>query len=121
TIADTRLETLKKLGKLLHNEIKKGGVALIASGDFTHHEPLEIAERKDKAAIAFVERMDTDGFYNEVTGKGLSICGMGPVCAVMNACEIAGIKRAELLKYDTSASAGGNSSSVVGYAAISFK
>lgn len=118
TIAEHGLERLKELGKAL-SEIG-GKFSVIASGDFTHHQQLQIAREKDFGAIKKIEAVDVEGFYNEVVDKQLSICGLSPITALMQYCKEKGFKRGKLLHYDTSASASGDEASVVGYAAIGF-
>ncbi len=126
TIAEHGFEELKKLSGALVKaaaEVKKSGigVALIASSDFSHFVHEEKARREDIAAIRYIEALDTKGFYREVVQKSLSICGFAPIVVAMGYAKECGAKHAELIAYDTSASASGNRASVVGYAAIAFK
>jgi len=118
TIMEHRLEELENLGKTLAE--LPGEFSVVASGDFTHQEPLEQAKEKDLAAIAKIEAMEVEGFYKEVVSKNLSICGLAPITALMYYCRERGFGKGKLLKYDSSASSTGDSSSVVGYAAIGF-
>lgn len=118
TIMEHRLQELTKLGKALAE--LPDNASIIASGDFTHHQPLETAKEKDLGAIEKVKELDTEGFYNEVVGKNLSICGLAPITVLMQYCKLKNFKEGKLFHYDTSATASGDSSSVVGYAAIGF-
>jgi len=117
-LMEYRLPELKALGEALAS--LEEGFSLIASGDFTHHEPLEIAKEKDLNAIKKIEAMDVAGFYHEVTSKHLSICGFAPITAQMYYCKAKGFAKGRLFHYDTSATATGEEASVVGYAAIGF-
>lgn len=126
TIAEHRLGDLKKIGGILHNLTNKnpksaGKVGFIASSDFTHFEPEERARKKDAEAIALIEKMDIGAFHALVEGKRMSICGYAPICVVMEACRLGGIKQGKLLKYGTSAEASGDYGNTVGYAAIAFR
>jgi MEMO1 family protein len=121
TIAEQRLGELKKLGKAVFESTCRKDAAFVASGDFTHFETLKTAKEHDLEAIKLVEKMDLDGFHKLILEKNLSICGVSPVATALQLCRETGIKRGKLLKYDTSATAGGNESSVVGYASIVFK
>jgi len=114
-----RLAELEKMGKALASLGKSFSV--IASGDFTHQEPLEIASEKDHSAIKKIEAMDIEGFNNEVRIKNLSICGVSPITVAMYYGLETGIKKGKLLKYDTSATFSKNEASVVGYASITLK
>jgi len=118
TIMEHRLPELLKLGNALAGLGKDFSV--IASGDFTHHEPLEFAKKKDLAAIKRIEALDIEGFYSEVVEKRLSICGFVPITALMQYCKLLGYKKGKLLKYDTSATETKDEASVVGYASIGF-
>ena len=46
------------------------------------------------------------------------MCGCGPAIALLTAAKELGAKRAELVKYATSADSGGDRDAVVGYAGI---
>ena len=116
TIMEHSLPELKKLGNALAE--LNTDFSVIASGDFTHFEPLETAKQKDQAAIKKIEALDLEGFYSEVTAKNLSICGLSPITALLQYCKQKKFKKAKLLHYDTSASFQGDKASVVGYAAI---
>jgi MEMO1 family protein len=93
---------------------------LIASSDWTHYEPYELARKKDMEAIEAVLEMDEKKFQNVIEEKNVSACGYGPVTAVLYASKILGAKQAKLLSYQTSGDTAGDKSSVVGYAAIAF-
>jgi len=118
TVMEHRFEELERIGTALA-EIK-GDFSAIASGDFTHHEPLEKAREKDLKAVKKIEAMDAKGFYDEVVSKRLSICGLVPITALMHYAKKKGLAKGRLLHYDTSATASGDETSVVGYASIGF-
>ena len=120
-IMENNLEKLKKFGCVLAETINEKEVSIVASSDFSHFVPLENARKKDLAAIGFIEKIDVEGFYKEVAEKKLSICGFAPIIIAMEYCRQKGYKKASLLKYDSSATASGDESSVVGYAAIKFE
>lgn len=121
TIMEHDYLELKKLGETIA-ELEE--ISVIASGDFTHFEPLETAKKKDMGAIKFIEKLDVKGFYDEVTSKKLSICGLAPITTAMHYYCYHYKKmdpgEGRLLKYETSAETTGDRTSVVGYASISF-
>ncbi len=121
TIMTAELNELKALGDALYKTAKKHGVGIIASSDFSHFITLESAKERDQRAIDLIKALKIDEFHRLATGINASICGFGPITALMEFCKKAGIKKAKLLKYTTSADTTGDELSVVGYAAIVFK
>jgi hypothetical protein len=87
----------------------------------THYEPHERAIKKDGMALEAVEAMDEARFYAIIESQRITACGHGPIAALITAAKILGAKEAKLLCYKTSGDVIGNYSSVVGYAAVSFK
>jgi len=99
----------------------KGNVVFIASTDLTHYEPLESASRKDMQIVSAVEKLNITEMYRRLDAESCTMCGYGPVAAVMHAVRRLGATRAELLKYATSGDATGDYSRVVGYSSLAFK
>ncbi|MEM4662610.1 MAG: AmmeMemoRadiSam system protein B [Candidatus Diapherotrites archaeon] len=120
TIATTDFNILKKFGLALSEISKKERFALIASSDFSHFVPEKYAKEKDLSAIRFIEKLDAKGFYDEVMGKNLSICGLAPITSLLEYCKNVNRKKGLLVEYTTSARATGDKSNVVGYAGIIF-
>ncbi|MCK5306269.1 MAG: AmmeMemoRadiSam system protein B [Candidatus Omnitrophica bacterium] len=108
-IAEEITQTLQTLKK---------EATIIASTDLTHYEPQEAAEKKDKAAIEAILALDTGRLLNLKETLNLSMCGAAPTCVLLETVKKVGAKKAELIRYETSARASGDSSSVVGYAGI---
>jgi AmmeMemoRadiSam system protein B len=93
---------------------------LIASSDFTHYEPAADAEAKDEEAIGRILDFDVPGLYRIIERRNLTMCGYGPIAAVMTAAKQLGADKAKLLRYGSSGDVTGDFSSVVGYASIAF-
>ncbi|EHP89630.1 AmmeMemoRadiSam system protein B [Methanotorris formicicus] len=93
-------------------------VVVIASTDFTHYEPQEVAAKKDAIAIKNILNMDEEELYSDVVNYNISMCGCGPVMAMIKAMKLLGGKEAKLLSYATSGDITKDYSSVVGYASI---
>jgi len=53
-----------------------------------------------------------------VNSHNISMCGPGPVMAMITACHELGAKKASLLRYATSGDITGDYSQVVGYASV---
>jgi AmmeMemoRadiSam system protein B len=119
---DQSVEAALRVGEALAEILRgRGDVALIASSDMTHYEPHERASRKDSIALERIGRLDIEGLYEAILEHDISMCGYGPVAAVLHACRRVGADQAEVLKYATSGDVSGDYSSVVGYAAVEVK
>jgi len=114
------LQTSSEVGSAIAKVVRELdlNVIIIASTDLTHYEPQHVAERKDRAVIEAVERLDVPGLYEVVEELPVSMCGYGPTATAMVAAKELGAARGELLKYATSGDITGDKSSVVGYASI---
>ncbi|MFH1095136.1 MAG: AmmeMemoRadiSam system protein B [Candidatus Micrarchaeota archaeon] len=92
---------------------------VLASSDFTHYESAQSAQEKDMPAIRSILALDDQNFQSQVEARGLSICGHGPIAAVLHYARLAGAKGARLLRYTNSGNeTDGDESSVVAYASI---
>lgn len=111
-------ETAKDVGRAIAEVAKKKSSLIIASSDFTHYEPNDVAYKKDRELINTVEELDTSRFYTILERLKVSACGYGAIASVMYASKLLGAKSAKLLKYATSGDVTGDMDSVVGYASI---
>lgn len=98
-------------------EIKED-VLIVASSDMTHYESHESAKEKDMDAVEHILKLDPEGLYNTVRGRGITMCGVIPVTVMLKAAMELGAKVAELIDYRTSGDTSGDYSSVVGYAGL---
>ena len=114
------LESSREVGQATAKALVGKNVVIIASSDMTHYEPQKSAEKKDKLALDAAEKMDETQFYSTVESHGISMCGYGPIIALITAAKTLGAKNAKLLKYATSGDVTGDFSAVVGYASIAF-
>jgi len=118
TLMEHRLPELLKLAKAIASLGEN--ISVIASSDFTHYEPKQAAEKKDGSAIKRIADLDVKGFHEMVLAQNMSICGFAPITALMQYAVEKRLKKGKLLHYDTSATASGDETAVVGYAAIGF-
>jgi len=115
------LSSAVEVGKALVEVLASKNAVVIASSDMTHYEPQGNAAAKDMAALKAVEAMDEKRFYSIIETRNVTACGYGPIAAVITAAKGLGAKEAKLLCYKSSGDVTGDYSSVVGYAAVSFK
>lgn len=126
------VQTSQEVGTILADVIKRTNdktVVIIASSDFTHAgfdymtmppsgtKVDEYAKQQDKLAIDKILDMDPEGLIYTVHKNNITMCGYGPVAAMLTAAKSLGAKQAELLKYGSSYEVwpGG---SCVGYGAL---
>ena len=112
--------TLEELGHAVSAGVNQAAepTLIVASSDLNHYEPDGITRVKDRKAIDRILDLDPAGLYETVMRERISMCGFGPAVAMLVAARDLGAKRAELVKYATSADAGGPHEAVVGYAGI---
>jgi MEMO1 family protein len=125
---DTRLETCIEVGNAIASaiaecevrsaEYKAGGTLIVASSDMSHYVSVETAKKKDHAAIKRILDLDAQGLYYTVRNESISMCGYGPVVAMLTACKVLGATKADLVKYTNSGEVSGDYDQVVGYAGI---
>ncbi len=119
----------KAIGEVM-KEYEPGEIIYVASTDWTHYEPHEVAVKKDMMAIEKVLQLDLKGFYETIMRYSISVCGYGAVGAAIVAAKTIGVKKVRLLKHATSGDVIrvkpemygelAFSDEVVGYAAIAF-
>jgi AmmeMemoRadiSam system protein B len=115
------LQSAVEIGKALVEVLAAKNAAVIASSDLTHYEPQATAERKDMAALKAVEAMDENLLFSTIEEQKISACGYGPITTLITFAKGLGAKEAKLLTHKTSGEVINDYSSVVGYAAVSFK
>lgn len=93
---------------------------VIASSDFTHYEPRDVARKVDSQIIESILNMDIPQIYSRVYRFNASSCGIGPIAATIAASRLLGASSGKLLCYGTSGDVSGDYSQVVGYGAIVF-
>ncbi len=109
-----------EVGRALVEALDATNTVVIASSDMTHYESAKAAAAKDQAALKAVTDMDAKRFYETVETKNITACGFAPITALITYAKSINAK-AEVLNYHNSGDITGDHSSVVGYAAVSFK
>lgn len=98
----------------------KESVLLLTTSDLNHYEDDATTRTKDHKAIERLLALDARGLYDTCRKEEISMCGLGPAVAMLTALNSFGAKKAELVKYATSADVSGDGSQVVGYAGMVF-
>ncbi len=111
-------QTSRCLGEAISKAISSSGrdAVIIASSDLTHYEPQVEAKRKDHLVLLAIENMNEEDVYRKVVEFDISMCGYGPVMAMIIGSKLLGGKKAVILDYRTSGDVTGDYSAVVGYA-----
>ncbi len=114
-VKDQSKEMSERIGLSLAKVLADHDYCLIASTDLTHFESADSAMSKDQFVIQKIKRMKPDGLIDTVEEYQITMCGPGPVAAVLTALKKSGSKDVEILKYSTSGDITGDKSSVVAY------
>lgn len=110
------IETARAVGKAISR--LDDNLIVIASSDFTHYEPHNIAMEKDGSVIEAIVNLDEEELYERCERLNCTMCGYGPVASAIVAAKEMEAKRVSLLKYATSGDTSGDFSQVVGYGSI---
>ena len=114
------LRTSQEVARSIAEQTKGKHVVVIASSDFTHYEPQDVASRNDKAAIEAIISLDGSKL-NELGDTGrVTMCGYGPITTLIELATLVGDVQAKLLSYHTSGDITADASAVVGYSSILF-
>lgn len=109
-----------EVGRALTEALADTNSVVIASSDMTHYEPAKTAALKDHAALKAVTDMDAKRFYETIENQNITACGFMPITSLITY-GVGVCAKAQLLSYHNSGDITGDHSSVVGYAAVSFK
>jgi len=113
-------ESAVEVGGALEEALDTANTVVIASSDMTHYETAKKAFEKDQAALKAVTDLDAKRFYDIVEAQNITACGYAPITALITyargVCD-----KAKLMNYHNSGDITGDHSSVVGYAAVSFR
>jgi len=112
------LAALEQLGEAVAEVAQEQPMLIIASSDMNHYENDRITRMKDTKAIDRILALDARGLYEVVLQEDISMCGFGPVVAMLTAAKRLGATSATLIKYATSGDVFGEREMVVGYAGV---
>jgi MEMO1 family protein len=111
------LEVCEDLSKAIAKVAGERNVIIIASSDFTHYEPVDVAKAKDKRALANIEELGGAELLMTVERNNITMCGPGPVATTLLVAKKLGAHTSQILKYSNSGEITGDMRSVVGYGA----
>ncbi len=111
------LSLCRDLGLILAEAMDENTI-LVASTDFTHYQPAQVARQKDRIAMDEILKLDEGGLFGVIREYEISMCGYGGVAAALVASKIQGAKRGEEVAYMTSGDTTGDLSAVVGYGGL---
>ncbi len=111
-------QTAEDIGEALAEIAKTKNTLLIASSDFTHYEPNDVAHKKDAELIRCIEDLDLLKYYTVLERLNITACGYGAMASIIHASKLLGAEKARLIRYATSGDIAGNKDSVVGYASM---
>ena len=94
---------------------QQGGVLLVASTDLSHFHDLKKANELDSHFVSAIRAADGEKLMEYITSRKAEACGYGSTYAVMTAAKMLGFDKSLVTGYDTSATASGDKSRVVGY------
>lgn len=111
------------MGRAIAAVIKEYGkeVLIAVSSDMNHYESDKVSRIKDRLAIDKILALDPEGLLAVTRDEEISMCGVVPSTIALTAAIELGASEARLIDYDTSATASGDYSHVVGYAGLLVK
>lgn len=95
-------------------------VLVVASADLSHYEPRDAVAAKDAKMLEAILACDAAAFLQRMRALRVATCAGAPVACLLSTVRRLGASRAELVRYATSAEAGGDPQSATGYAGVVF-
>lgn len=119
SIGDQSVEVVQAVAEALASALGEEPTLLVASTDLSHFHPRDEARRRDADTLEAIRRANPAELAAALRGERLEACGAGPVVALLEALRIATghAPRVEILDHRSSADAGADPDSVVGYGA----
>lgn len=119
-VGTRRLASLLALGRAIAAAVRSlpGETLLVLSSDMSHYVPAAFAERQDRKALDRVLALDPEGLHRVVIGGDISMCGVAPAVAGIEAARRLGAASARLVAYGNSGERSGDFDAVVAYAGV---
>ena len=121
-LGTVQFESLVNVGEAIARVLAAAqeNVLLLTTSDLNHYQDDATTRIKDRKAIEQLLGLEARGLYDTCRNEEISMCGLGPATAMITALNTLGVKKAELVKYATSADVSGDRDAVVGYAGMIF-
>jgi AmmeMemoRadiSam system protein B len=121
-LGTVRFEDLVTVGEAIGRVLASfpEDILMLTTSDLNHYEDDATTRIKDHKAIDQLLAFNPRGLYDTCRNEKISMCGLGPAVAMLTALNALGVKKANLVKYATSADVSGDRSAVVGYAGMAF-
>lgn len=97
---------------------RKEGCLLLASSDMTHYESAQECARRDRIALAALEKLNGRELLDACRRERISMCGRAAAAVVVEVARQLGATEAQVLDYRHSGMVTGDDSDVVAYAAL---
>ena len=83
-MGDQSLRSATDLAGKIGNARRRTGreIRIVASSDFSHYVPEQVARGNNLYAIEALKNLDTVEFYRRVGERGVSLCGYGPIATL---------------------------------------
>ncbi len=111
---DQSLAEAQDVGEALAAALEGRNAVIVASTDMTHFETAARAGEQDAVLIQRIESLDPEGLLRERQARRITMCGYGPVAAMLIAAKALGATTAKRVEY-TNSGAVGDRSEVVAY------
>lgn len=117
------LETSREVGVAIAEVVGGENAVVIASSDMTHgnippYLSHEEVQRRDQNALEAIKKLDEVKLRDAVESYNVTMCGLGPVTAILAAAKKLRAEKASLLCYKTTGDVTGDRYRVVGYASV---
>ena len=119
-VGTLNLRALLDLGRAIAGAMRdtESETLVVISSDMSHYVPAEEARRLDHRAIERFLKLDPEGLLRVVVDEKISMCGIAPAVAGLEAARLVGARESRLVAYANSGDTSGDHASVVGYAGI---
>jgi len=102
-------------GEALASVVRGRGLAVVATTDLTHYYPYDTAVALDRSVVSAIAGGDPWAVARLAEDPRFTLCGPGPVMALLACFRALGGGRVEVLKYANSGDTAGPRDEVVGY------
>ena len=114
-MADQSVETSESLGKALAKVLSDRDAVIVASTDLSHEGSAAVVKRNDPLVIERILALDAPGLNRARERNRVTMCGYGPVMAMITAARLLGATSARQLAYYTSGDMVPGGGYIVGY------